>query len=224
VIHRDLKPDNIFVCSGTSGDEVRILDFGSVKLQMETGPKLTMLGTTLGSPYYMSPEQAMGRADIDPRTDVFALAAIMHEMATGEIAFDGDEIADILQKILAHDPPPASIANADYPWAFDDVVRKGLHKDKEHRYSSAIELAEAMLRAFGLDPDVERWARASSGEIERSIREASEATAEVVPSPLPGPESRFPSELPIRDNRGAKLLAGLVLLAALFLSIWLVLS
>ncbi|MCA9600853.1 MAG: serine/threonine protein kinase, partial [Myxococcales bacterium] len=72
VIHRDLKPDNVFLCHNEAGDDVRILDFGSVKLQMETGPKLTAFGTTLGSPYYMSPEQAMGKQDVDQRTDVFA--------------------------------------------------------------------------------------------------------------------------------------------------------
>lgn len=224
VIHRDLKPDNIFVCSGTTGDDVRILDFGSVKLQVETGPKLTMIGTTLGSPYYMSPEQAMGRADIDPRTDLFALAAIMHELGTGEVAFDGEKISDILTQIISHDPPPVSIANQDYPWAFDGVVRKGLRKDKEERFSSCIDLAEDMLAAFGLEPDVERWAQATTAEIEKAIAEAPAPSADVTPSPPPTPDSRFPSELPIRDNRGAKLVAGLVLLGALLFGIWLVLS
>jgi len=224
VIHRDLKPDNIFVCSGEAGDDVRILDFGSVKLQVETGPKLTMLGTTLGSPYYMSPEQAMGRADIDPRTDVFALAAIMYELATAEVAFDGDQIPEILQKLISHEPPPVSIANSDYPWAFDRVVSKGLHKDKQERFGSSIDLAEGMLQAFGLDADVERWSRATTEEIEEAIADAPDEPGDVTPSPVPEAESSFPSELPIRENRGGKLLAGLFLLAALLLGLWLLLS
>jgi serine/threonine protein kinase len=115
VVHRDLKPDNIFLCKRDAGDDVRVLDFGSVKLQMETGPKLTAFGTTLGSPYYMSPEQAMGKTDVDQRTDVFAIAAMLHEMLTGKVAFDGENVAAILMKIIKGEPTPASMLNPDVP-------------------------------------------------------------------------------------------------------------
>src|SRR5690606_7060591 len=81
VIHRDLKPANIFLERGPGGTErVKLLDFGSVKLQLETGPKLTAFGTTVGSPSYMSPEQAEGLTELDPRADVFSLAAVAYEM------------------------------------------------------------------------------------------------------------------------------------------------
>jgi len=219
VIHRDLKPDNIFVCKGSNGDEIRILDFGSVKLQLETGPKLTMLGTTLGSPYYMSPEQAMGKLDVDPRTDVFALAAIMHELATGEVAFAADDIAEILQKIISEDPPPVSTSNPDYPWAFDAVVTKGLRKDKLQRFGSSIELAQSMLTALGLDPDVEGWAQRSVEEIERAIGDAPPTTALDTPSPLPFATS-VPPALPTRKHRGATLAIALSVVAALMLGAW----
>ncbi|MFA9472737.1 MAG: serine/threonine-protein kinase [Deltaproteobacteria bacterium] len=149
VIHRDLKPDNILLCAGAHGDEVRVLDFGSVKRQVESGPKLTAFGTTLGSPYYMSPEQAMGKLDLDQRTDVFALAAIMHELATGQVAFPGDSVAAILKKIADEEPPPVSTSSPDYPWSFDDVVKQGLRKDKVNRFGNTMELANAMLRALG---------------------------------------------------------------------------
>src|SRR5205085_2236810 len=104
-IHRDLKPDNVFLCKGEGGETVRILDFGSVKLQMETGPKLTAFGTTLGSPYYMSPEQAKGLPDVDTRTDVFAIGAILYEMLTGKVASEAPTVAEILMKIVRHMPP-----------------------------------------------------------------------------------------------------------------------
>ena len=107
-IHRDLKPDNIFLCRTDEGDSVRVLDFGSVKLQMETGAKLTAIGTTLGSPFYMSPEQAMGRSDVDQRTDVFALGAILYEMLTDKVAFDAPNIAKILMRIMNENPQPPS--------------------------------------------------------------------------------------------------------------------
>jgi len=222
VVHRDLKPDNIFICEEPSGDEIRILDFGSVKLQLETGPKLTMLGTILGSPYYMSPEQAMGKLDVDPRSDVFAQTSIMYELATGEIAFAADTVHEILNKIVSEEPPATSITNPAYPWSFEEVVRKGLRKDKLERFGTSRELAEAMLCAFGLDPDIERWAGTPVDSIKTAIDDAPKPTALAPPSPPPF-RSSVPPELPTRSNRGAKLLAGFVLAAALLIGAWLLL-
>jgi serine/threonine protein kinase len=164
-IHRDLKPDNIFLCRGTDGDTVRILDFGSVKLQMETGPKLTAFGTTLGSPYYMSPEQAMGKQDVDQRTDVFALAAIVYECLTGKIAFEAPNVAQILMKIINQSPTPASQLVAGLPARVDDVIEKGLRKDKTKRHPDASSLAAALCEAYGLAADAKQWAATSVGEI-----------------------------------------------------------
>jgi len=171
-IHRDLKPDNVFLVRTSEGDSVRLLDFGSVKLQMETGPKLTAFGTTLGSPYYMSPEQAMGKQDVDGRTDVFALSAILFEMLTGKIAFDGSTVAEILMKVVNGSPPSASQTRPGVPAALDDVVEKGCRKDKERRYGTATELANALVRACGLDGDAERWMHAPAAEIQQALAAA----------------------------------------------------
>ncbi|MDQ3034498.1 MAG: serine/threonine protein kinase [Myxococcota bacterium] len=178
VIHRDLKPDNLFLCDGAGGDDVRILDFGSVKLQMETGPKLTAFGTTLGSPYYMSPEQAMGKQDVDQRTDVFALAAILYESLCGKIAFDGQAVAQILMKIVNEMPPPLSTQKSGLPAGMDDVIEKALAKDKRQRHGSAIELASAALTALGLPVQpgragVEQWASTELAQIEQALAGAS---------------------------------------------------
>jgi serine/threonine-protein kinase len=169
-IHRDLKPDNIFLCAGDDGDTVRILDFGSVKLQMETGPKLTAFGTTLGSPYYMSPEQAMGKQDVDQRTDVFALAAILYECLTGKIAFEGMNVAQILIKIINESPPPPSQLVAGLPPRVDDVLEKGLRKDKTKRHAGASALASGLCEAYGLDPDAKKWADTKVSEIASSLK------------------------------------------------------
>jgi len=222
VVHRDLKPDNLFICDGPNGDEIRVLDFGSVKLQLETGPKLTMLGTILGSPYYMSPEQAMGKLDVDPRSDVFAQSSIMYELATGEIAFAADTIPDILTKIIEEEPPPVSIANLAYPLSFEEVVRKGLRKDKLERFGTSQELAEAMLGAFGLHRDVQRWAGTPVDMIETAIDEAPEPPAMGPASPRPF-RSSVPPKLPTRKHRGATLAVGFILAGALFLGAWLLL-
>lgn len=211
VVHRDLKPDNIIICPTENGDEIHILDFGSAKLQIALGKKLTTSGTTVGSPYYMSPEQAMGKTDVDQRTDVFALAALLHELSTGEVAFHADTVAKILMKIVEEDPSPVSTLNDRYPLALDEVVGEGLRKDKAERFGSAIELAEAMLVAFGLDANVEKWARVPQYQI-----------AEALPTSHDVPEAA--SLLPRRSNRTINLLVGAVLIFALVAGAWAILS
>src|SRR5580704_15815193 len=100
LIHRDLKPDNLFLCGTREGDIVKILDFGSAKDKASNKKKLTQLGTTIGSPFYMSPEQAQGLESIDKRADVFALAAVTYECVTGQVPFSGTNGPSILLAIL----------------------------------------------------------------------------------------------------------------------------
>lgn len=199
-IHRDLKPDNVFLVETDSGDEVRVLDFGSVKLQMEVGPKLTAFGTTLGSPYYMSPEQAMGKLDVDQRTDVFAIAAILWEMATGKVAFEGSNVAQILMKIVNEDPAPPSQFNQAYPASFDDVVLRGVSKDKTKRPPSAGALADEVVRAFGLEGDHQRWAKTPVAEIERALSStAPPPAAPLAPDPAIAPATERETFVPAGD-------------------------
>jgi serine/threonine protein kinase len=195
-IHRDLKPDNIFLCRGEGGETVRILDFGSVKLQMDTGPKLTAFGTTLGSPYYMSPEQAMGKQDVDQRTDVFALAAITYEALTGKIAFEAINVAQILMKIINQNPTPPSQL-AQLPGSVDDVIDKGLRKDKTKRYSDASSLAAGLCQAFGLSADAKHWAEASTSEIAAQLSSAQPPAAKAfgAQSEAPPPSRNAPQSL-----------------------------
>ncbi len=193
VIHRDLKPDNIFLCRSDAGDDVKILDFGSVKLQMETGPKLTAFGTTLGSPYYMSPEQAMGKQDVDHRSDVFAIAAILHEMATGQVAFHGETLPQILMKIVQQEPDPVSVLAPTFPMAYDDVVANGVRKDKNARTGSIEALAEACIRAFGLEGSVDEWADKPQAEIESALANATPPEPEAYGTASPVIEHTRPS-------------------------------
>ncbi len=186
-IHRDLKPDNIFLCETPDGADVRVLDFGSVKLQMETGAKLTAIGTTLGSPYYMSPEQAMGAADVDQRSDVFALGAILYELITNKVAFDAPNVAMILMKIMNESPAAPSSINRSSPPALDDVVDKAIRKDKKLRYAGATQFAEAMLTAYGLQGTVAEWAQKPEAEIARAL------AAATPPAPKPFGQSLAPA-------------------------------
>ncbi len=197
VIHRDLKPDNIFLCHGPEGDVARILDFGSVKLQMEAGPKLTAFGTTLGSPYYMSPEQAMGKADVDQRTDVFALAAIMYESVTGKIAFDAVNVAQILMKIINQPIIPASQQIAGLPPRLDDVFDRGMRKDKKSRYGTATQLMQGALDAYGLEPDVARWADSPESALAQALGGTRPPPAKAFVDSMRPPESMRPSKASI---------------------------
>jgi serine/threonine protein kinase len=196
-IHRDLKPDNIFLCKGEGGDTVRILDFGSVKLQMDTGPKLTAFGTTLGSPYYMSPEQAMGKQDVDQRTDVFALAAISYECLTGKIAFEAMNVAQILMKIINQNPTPPSQL-AQLPATIDDVIDKGLRKDKTKRFGNASSFASALCAAFGLAEDAKKWGDTSVDDLERELSSARPPAAKAFSQP-----SEPPGKAPVSSPSGS---------------------
>jgi serine/threonine-protein kinase len=177
LIHRDLKPDNVFLCGTREGDITKILDFGSAKDKASNKKKLTQLGTTIGSPFYMSPEQAQGLETIDRRADVFALAAVTYECITGQVPFVGTNGPSILLAILTKDPvpPTARAADSKYPIppAMDEVIEEALAKNQNIRTQSVGALADAVGRAYGLSGDHRQWAVTPQQEIARQIAEAS---------------------------------------------------
>ena len=153
-VHRDLKPDNLFLCGGRDGDVLKILDFGSVKDKNLGSKKLTVVGTTLGSPYYMSPEQAQGLDTLDACADIFSLAAMVYECVVGKVPFEGVNAPQILMKILSVDPkPPSAVLPAgSVPPGLDGVLlERGMAKNPRHRAQSAGEFANALLGAWGLE-------------------------------------------------------------------------
>jgi tetratricopeptide (TPR) repeat protein len=133
VVHRDVKPANIMLTPGG----VKILDFGLAKLADVS--HLTHTGATLGTPAYMSPEQATG-GEVDARSDIWALGAILYEMLTGVRAFSGDNPTAIMFAILSHEVPPAAELRADAPDDLQRVIRRCLQKDPERRYRQIGEL------------------------------------------------------------------------------------
>jgi serine/threonine protein kinase/HEAT repeat protein len=143
-VHRDLKPDNIWLRPVDGRAQVKLLDFGIAKLVgVDDAPeKLTQTGSMIGTPHYMSPEQINGSRDIDRRTDVYALGVIMYEMFTGAAPFAGDTIQAIMSGHLFREPPRLTGLPAELgvPAAVAEIVDLMLVKDAAGRYQSATDL------------------------------------------------------------------------------------
>jgi serine/threonine protein kinase len=145
ILHRDVKPENVFLLVRNDQDFVKVVDFGiSKSLRPEDGtdsPRLTQTGMVLGTPLYMSPEQARGDEQLDHRIDVYALGVIMYEMVTGEVPYRGTNYLNVLSQVLSEEPAPPSQINKDVGPDLEAVIEKALDKDRDHRYQSMEELA-----------------------------------------------------------------------------------
>jgi tRNA A-37 threonylcarbamoyl transferase component Bud32 len=153
IVHRDLKPGNILV---TAAGEPKVADFGLAHLQ-DDAAKLTRTGSTLGTPLYMSPEQVRGQAqEISPRTDVYALGAMLYEAVAARPPHGADTLLDLYQKILGEDPAPLRQFRPDASEQLDTIARKAMSKDPAGRYPSAAEFAEDLRRHAAGEPILAR--------------------------------------------------------------------
>jgi serine/threonine protein kinase len=149
IIHRDLKPQNIMI--DEDNGEPKVLDFGlAKKMDKEAQEKLTQMGSFLGTPAYMAPEQAGGDPDaIDARADVYALGAILYEVLTGRPPFVGKKAIQVIKQVLKEDPVPCRQIFPQAPAELEAVALKALKKDPAERHQTAGALADEIEAVIG---------------------------------------------------------------------------
>ena len=149
IIHRDLKPDNVYlIVHKGKKNFVKVVDFGIAKLTDEQGQSTgkTQTGMVMGTPAYMSPEQAGGMTNrIDARSDIYSLGCMMYQMACGKLPFPGSSFGEVLIGHLQLPPPPLKEIAPDIPEAYEAVIMKCLEKQQDNRYQTMNELHDAIL-------------------------------------------------------------------------------
>ncbi|MCA9578455.1 MAG: serine/threonine protein kinase [Sandaracinaceae bacterium] len=146
VIHRDIKPDNVFIARSPSGRSVpKLLDFGVSKVTTDGIPAITAVTSVLGTPQYMSPEQARGATSVDARADQYSLALVIYECITGALPFESENVVGILYEVTQGITRAPSAYAPDIPEALDAVLLKALSVDADQRYPDMDAFAEALL-------------------------------------------------------------------------------
>jgi serine/threonine-protein kinase len=146
IVHRDLKPENIFLISRDGEpDFVKVLDFGICKFLDAAEPHLTRTGDALGTPLFMAPEQVEGRRDVDHRTDIYALGALLYFMLTGHAPFDALSLPLLFVQICQEPPPSVRAARGDLSQALDAVIQRALSKRPQDRFESCAALKAALV-------------------------------------------------------------------------------
>ena len=183
IVHRDIKPDNIIL----SPRFVKVLDFGIAKQIGGTAdPGLTQGGMVMGTPHYMSPEQALGRT-VDARTDIFSLGVVLYEMLSGQKPFTGDAITEILLKIVMNEPRDIAVAAFGITPALASVVRRCMQKQPEERYQDCEELRAALVTSLNEEPS-----RARQSHVPTIAVRASNGHKPAPQAPAAQPSSNVP--------------------------------
>ncbi len=176
IIHRDLKPDNVYLLRSKAGrdDFVKILDFGISKfskLNKDSGMSMTRTGAVMGTPYYMSPEQAKGSKEMDHRSDLYSAGVILYEATTGQVPFNAETFNELIFKIVLDTPAAPQQLVPGFDPSFASIIQKSIAREQNDRFQSSQEFAEAL----------QGWLASGQG------------VAVPAPAPTPGPRAPAPS-------------------------------
>lgn len=164
VVHRDLTPANIFLCTDRQGAvSPRVLDFGIAKLTSDNTQDLTVTASVLGTPRYMSPEQARGDGSVDAPSDQYTLATVIYHALTGRTPFAGPSFFAVLHMVVSGEFPTPRELEPSIPEALEAVIVKAMANDPEQRYPTALALGAALL-PFASEPVQSRWLDVFSAE------------------------------------------------------------
>ncbi|HEV7240082.1 MAG TPA: protein kinase [Thermoanaerobaculia bacterium] len=189
IIHRDIKPDNILL----SKRVVKILDFGIAKQIGGTAdPSLTQGGMVMGTPHYMSPEQALGR-NVDERTDIFSLGTVLYEMLSGVKPFTGDAATQVLLQIVMQEPRDIAIAAFGITPALARIVRRCMSKQATERFQSCEELREALANSLKEDPSRVKASQVPTLATRVTPPSRSQATPQPARAATPSPSTPVPT-------------------------------
>ena len=141
IVHRDIKPANVFI---THNGQIKLADFGIARVD---NAELTQMGSVLGTPSYMSPEQCKGQP-VDARSDLFSTGVVLYELLAGKKPFSGDNTHAIMHGVLSAEPERPTSQNPSVPKAFDAIIKKALAKDVGQRYQTAAEFRDDLQNAI----------------------------------------------------------------------------
>ncbi|MCB0155053.1 MAG: SUMF1/EgtB/PvdO family nonheme iron enzyme, partial [Anaerolineae bacterium] len=191
IVHRDIKPANILVAEE---DWFLLSDFGLVKMVEESGP-ITVSGASLGTPHYMSPEQAQGLA-VDPRSDLYSLGLVLYEAVTGQMPFDVDSPVVVLMKHISEPIAPPRTLRSDMPEAMEQVILKALAKSPDERYPSMAQFVAALQAAYAPSPGQAIAGPRSPGNFETQLPAGRETISIAAPRVTPPTAVRLPAASP----------------------------